>query len=83
MGILRSRIGGAATDLFNISSNDFGLNIGAGAMGFFTPHVGLRGDVRYFRALNGDRSFLDPINFTANTGQFDFWQATGGVAFKF
>jgi opacity protein-like surface antigen len=83
VGILRSRIGGAATDLFNITSNDFGMNLGAGAMGFFSEHVGLRGDVRYFRAINGSRSFLDNINLTSNTGHLNFWQATGGVAFRF
>jgi opacity protein-like surface antigen len=83
VGLLRSRIGGGATDLFNITQNDFGMNIGAGAMGFFTSHVGLRGDVRYFRSLNGSRSFLDPLDLTSNTGKFNFWQATGGVAFKF
>ena len=83
VGLLRSRIGGNATDLFNVTSNDFGMNLGAGAMGFFSEHVGLRGDVRYFRSLNGSRSFLDPINLTSNTGHFNFWQATAGVAFKF
>jgi opacity protein-like surface antigen len=81
VGILRSRIGGAATDLFNLTSNDFGMNLGAGAMGFFSPHVGLRGDVRYFRSLNGER--IDPLNLTGNLGRFNFWQATAGVAFKF
>lgn len=83
VGLLRARIGGDATDLFDITENDFGMNIGAGAMGFFSPHVGLRGDVRYFRSLNGSRSFLDPLDLTSNTGHFNFWQATGGVAFKF
>lgn len=83
VGILRSRIGGSATDLFDVTQNDFGMNIGGGAMGFFSPHVGLRGDVRYFRSLNGSRSFLDAIDLTTNTGRFNFWQATGGVAFRF
>jgi hypothetical protein len=83
VGLLRARVGGNANDLFNVTENDFGLNVGGGAMGFFSPHVGLRGDVRYFRSLNGDRAFLDPINLTVNTGRFNFWQATGGIAFKF
>ena len=83
VGLLRSRIGGSTGDLFNITQNDFGMNIGAGAMGFFSEHVGLRGDVRYYRSLNGSRAFLDPLDLTSNTGHFNFWQATGGVAFKF
>lgn len=83
LGLLRSRIGGSAGDLFDLTANDFGMNIGAGAMGFFSPHVGLRGDVRYFRSLNGDRSFLDPFDLSSSGSRFNFWQATGGVAFKF
>jgi len=30
--------------------NDFGINMGAGVVGFFSDHVGVRGDVRYFAA---------------------------------
>jgi hypothetical protein len=83
LGLLRSRIGGAATDLFDVNQNDFGLNVGGGVMGFFSPHVGLRGDIRYYRSINNDRSFLDEIDLTQNNGRFNFWQATGGVAFRF
>jgi hypothetical protein len=84
-GLLRSRIGGGANDLFNLSSNDFGVDIGGGAMGFFTPHVGLRGDIRYFRSLSGT-ALSNPASIS-NAGQvlghFNFWEATAGVAFKF
>jgi len=79
IGVLRSRIGGDATDLFDITRNDFGVNIGAGAMGFFTPNVGLRGDVLYFRSVGDD----DPGDFDIDLRDFDFWQVTAGVAFKF
>ena len=38
-------------DFFDVDTkNDFGLDVGGGVMGFFTDNVGLRGDVRYFRA---------------------------------
>lgn len=79
VGILRSRIGGSAGDLFDITRNDFGMNVGAGVMGFFTPNVGLRGDVRYFRSLSDNAS----PGFDVDLGNFDFWQVTAGVAFKF
>ncbi len=82
VGLLRSRIGGDANDLFDVTENDFGMNIGAGAMGFFTPHVGLRGDIRYFRSLNGEQLFIGGIP-TSEGSKFNFWQATGGVAFRF
>ena len=79
VGLLRSRIGSDdATDLFDISRNDFGVNVGVGAMGFFTPNVGIRGDVRYFRSLSDDTG-----DFDIDLADFDFWQFTGGLAFRF
>ena len=80
IGVLRSRIGGGANDLFDISRNDFGVNAGIGVMGFFTPHVGLRGDVRYFRSVSDDD---EGAGFDVDFGDFDFWQVTGGLAFRF
>ncbi len=79
VGLLRSRIGGGANDLFDISTNDFGVNVGGGVMGFFNPRVGIRGDVRYYRSLNG----TDQPPFATGLGRFHFWQGTVGVAFKF
>lgn len=62
-------------DLFNVSSNDWGFNLGGGAMGFMTDNVGFRGDIRYIR------SFEDlEANFDAS--DFDFWRATAGVTFR-
>jgi opacity protein-like surface antigen len=79
VGLLRSRIGGDIDDVFDISRNDFGVNAGVGVMGFFTPNVGLRGDVRYFRAISDEGGDEFDVEF----GDFDFWQVTAGVAFRF
>lgn len=62
-------------DLFDVNSKEFGFNLGAGAMGFMTDHVGFRGDVRYLR------SFED-LQETVEAGSFDYWRATGGVTFR-
>jgi hypothetical protein len=62
-------------------SNDFGVNVGGGVMGFFNDHVGLRGDVRYFRNLTLDLfdRGLDPgLQF----GDLDFWRASVGVVIR-
>jgi opacity protein-like surface antigen len=32
-----------------LSTSDFGYDLGGGLMGFFSDHVGVRGDYRYFR----------------------------------
>ena len=50
-----------AEQLFTIDNSEFGVNVGAGAMGFATDHVGFRGDVRYYRQLT------DPTRTTTST----------------
>lgn len=40
-------------DLFAVDNSEFGFNLGAGAIGFVTDHVGFRGDLRYLRSTTG------------------------------
>jgi len=61
------------------SSNDPGYNLGGGMMGFFSDHIGLRGDIRYFRTLQDLDLGFDP-NFTP--GQLHFWRVSGGITFR-
>jgi opacity protein-like surface antigen len=79
MGLIRSNIDGG--DFFDdLDSNDFGFNLGAGVHGFFTDNVGIRGDVRYFRALADDEP--DDL-FDLALSDFDFWRATVGLTIRF
>lgn len=66
-----------------VSSNDFGVNFGGGVMAFFNEHVGLRGDIRYFRTLTDDdpEGGVDDIDF--ELGNLNFWKWDVGMAFKF
>jgi hypothetical protein len=78
LGLMKTHVT-TADELFTVDSNHWGMNVGAGAMGFMTDHVGFRGDLRYFRDLqdtvqNGD--------FTLATGKFDFWRGTAGLTFR-
>ena len=51
----------------------FGWDAGAGVMGFFNDHVGLRGDVRYLRATHDLNSGISSIDLNGN--QLHFWRA--------
>ena len=78
LGLFRTRID--ADNVFdNLGQNDWGFNIGGGVGGYFTPHVGLQGDIRYFRAFR--EVDLDEIQF--DVGSLSFWRATIGLTFKF
>jgi opacity protein-like surface antigen len=79
VGIIRSRIGDAE-DLFDITSNDWGFNVGAGVTGFFSDKVGLRGDVRYFRSLQDNEP---DDEFDVALGSLRFWRGSVGVTFRF
>jgi opacity protein-like surface antigen len=79
VGIIKSRIGSSG-DFFNIDSTDFGFNVGAGAIFFFSDKVGLRGDVRYFQSLE-DVEPLDDLNI--GLANFRFWRGTLGVTIRF
>ena len=59
----------------DVSSNEFGINAGGGAFLFFGDHVGMRGDLRYFRAG------FDDLN-VFNIDKVDFWRASIGVTFR-
>jgi hypothetical protein len=72
LGLIRSQADVLELDL---SSNEFGINAGGGAYLFFGDHVGLRGDLRYFRAGFDDLDFL-------NIDKVDFWRASIGVTFR-
>lgn len=77
-GLLQSSIEDVE-QLFEVSNSDFGINVGGGAMGFMTDHVGFRGDIRYYRSLSDPD---EDNEFDIDFGDFDFWRATGGVTFR-
>jgi Outer membrane protein beta-barrel domain len=74
-GLLKTRLADSA-QLLDVNSNDFGINVGGGILGYLGETVGLRLDVRYFRSLSDVDASLD-------LGTLDFWRAVGGVSLRF
>ncbi len=64
-----------------ISNNYFTINAGGGVMGFFNAHLGVRGDLRYYRAFGFKLSDIDATGIALD--KFDFWRAAIGLAVKF
>ena len=77
-GLLQTRVEDPDA-VFEIDNNDFGINVGAGVMGFMTDNVGFRGDLRYFRGF-GEDTTNDQVDF--DVSDFDFWRGTVGVTFR-
>lgn len=79
VGIIRSSIDNIG-DLFDVSSTDWGFNVGAGVTGFFSDNLGIRGDVRYFRSLQ-DIEADDGLDLSL--GDLRFWRGSVGITFRF
>jgi len=71
-GIIRSSIEAA-----HISQNDSAFSVGGGALGYFSKHYGLRGDIKYFRTINSNTSFLDET-----VGSLGYWRASIGLMLR-
>jgi hypothetical protein len=78
-GIIRSRINDPG-DLFDVTSNDWGFNVGGGLTAFMGDTFGLRGDVRYFRGLQ-DNQPEGPLDFSMS--DLRFWRGTLGLTLRF
>jgi opacity protein-like surface antigen len=70
-----------AGTLTSFSQNDLAYTLGGGVMGFFTDHVGIRGDIRYIRNFRVDDFDLTGIDF--ERGTFNFSRASAGIIFRF
>jgi hypothetical protein len=79
VGLIRSRADGGTVFTAPSTVNSFGWNAGAGVMGYFSGRFGLRGDVRYLRAVDNHLT-VDPLAIAS--GAFRFWRATVGVVVR-
>ena len=79
LGLIRAHVADATGFFDDLSTNDLGINLGGGINGQFSDTVGIRGDIRYFRALQDNEPDND---FELGFGDFDFWRGTVGVTFR-
>ena len=64
-------VGLLRTSVESSSSNDFGFNVGGGFFAYFSTRFGIRGELRYYRTINGDE-----------LGDFDFMRAQFGIVIR-
>jgi opacity protein-like surface antigen len=80
VGLIRSQIDGGTVARVSSSNNMFGWDAGAGVMGYFADHVGLRGDIRYMRAMSDMTTNVASIDL--NGDKLHFWRASIGVVLR-
>jgi len=79
VGLIRQQFD-LAGGVVGYSANDLGYNVGGGVLIFPSAHVGIRGDLRYFRSI-GANTVSDLLDL--QPGAFNFTRATVGVTFRY
>jgi len=80
VGLIKTHVDLTTSSLLTTDNNSFGWDIGGGLHVTVAPHVGIRGDLRYFH------TFQDaiPAAFSFGTNQkLDFGRAAAAVDFTF
>jgi opacity protein-like surface antigen len=80
VGLIRMQIDGGTLAKVSSSTNMFGWDAGGGVMGYFSDHVGLRGDVRYLRGTHDLNTGVSSIDLNGN--RLHFWRASVGVVIR-
>jgi opacity protein-like surface antigen len=80
IGLLRTQFDNNTFTDVSSSNNMMGWNLGAGVMGYFNDHVGLRGDVRYTRGWEDLDTGITAID--VNDSQLHFWRTSIGVVIR-
>jgi hypothetical protein len=78
-GVIQSRLT-SELSLLGFDDNGIGFNFGGGILGYFTDHLGVRADLRYFRTVT-DLFKDNPLDISF--GGLNFFRASVGVALKF
>ena len=80
MGLIQTYVRRSGSTL-DLGDENFGFNVGGGAIVFLNERIGLRGDFRYFRASRNDDA--TPEADTLEISKLQFLRGTFGVTFEF
>ena len=80
VGLIKTHVDATSTSILTSDNNSFGWDIGGGVMVTVAPHIGVRGDIRYFHTFQniGAAGF----SFINNT-KLDFGRAAAALLFTF
>jgi opacity protein-like surface antigen len=79
VGLIKTHVEFTSTSLLTTDNNNFGWDIGGGLVVGVAPHVGIRGDIRYFHAFQD----LGALGFSLGNTKLDFGRAAAAINFSF
>jgi opacity protein-like surface antigen len=78
-GLIKTHVDLTTSALLSTDNNNFGWDIGGGVMITIAPHVGVRGDIRYFHSFQD----LGAVGFSLGNSKLDFGRAAAALNFTF
>ena len=80
VGLIKTHVDFTTTSILTTDNNNFGWDIGGGVRITVAPHVGVRGDLRYFHSFQD----LEPLGFSLGANsKLDYGRAAAAVDFTF
>ena len=80
LGLIRTHVSLTPIQV-GLSNNSFGYDLGFGLAGYFSRHVGVRGDIRHFKTLQDVR--IPGLGGLSGNDNLDYWRGSLGLALKF
>jgi opacity protein-like surface antigen len=80
VGLIKTHVELDVAGLLESDNNHFGWDVGGGLMVFFSDHVGVRGDIRYFHAFQDLNAIIGDLS---EETKLDFGRASGSIVFRF
>ena len=79
LGLIKTRVEFSPASVLDSTNNHFGWDAGGGLMILPTPHLGVRGEIRYFHAFQD----LEVLGIGLGNTKLDFGRAAAGLVFRF
>jgi opacity protein-like surface antigen len=80
IGLMKTNVDfDSSSSFLSADNNSAAWDLGAGVMGFFGEHVGVRGEIRHFRSF----SDFDVLGVSVDNTKLRYNRASAGVIFKF
>jgi opacity protein-like surface antigen len=81
LGLMKTHVDFSTSTLLKTTDNSLAWDLGGGAIVLFSPHFGVRGDIRHFHAMK--RSTVPLLDTVFTDARLNFGRASASVVFAF
>lgn len=80
LGLMKTHVELTTSDVLSTTNNSLAWDVGGGVTILFTPHLGIRGDLRHFHST---KSFPIPFIGSSDDEKLNFGRISGALVFAF